>query len=269
MNEAGHVDGPVNRATWDDLDPRTLHDLVRLRLDVFVVEQQCAYPELDGRDVEPGTEHWWTADASGPTSCLRVLVEPGAERRVGRVATRADVRGRGLSTLLMRAVLEAHGHEVLVLDAQSPVQRMYAALGFEVCGPEFLDDGIPHVPMRRLAPSSQKGEGGGMSDYSAERPLDMHPIDAEPNEADPVADPAGDDPDVATAESELSEADDPDALATDGLQRETGDDGWEPPQDQPNTEANETLDERLAEEEPEPDPRAAGRRDADRDLLES
>ncbi len=269
MDDVGQADVPVNRAAWRDLDPQTLHDLVRLRLDVFVVEQQCAYPELDGRDTEPGTEHWWTADESGPTSCLRVLVEPGGGRRVGRVATRAAARGRGLSKRLVQGVLRSHGHEPLVLDAQTSVQGMYAAMGFEVCGPEFLEDGIPHVPMRRLAPVPRRGEGGRMSDYSAERPLDMHPLHEEPNEADPAGDPAGDDPDVATAQRELSEVDDPDALATDGLERESGDDGWEPPQDQPNTEANETLDERLAEEEPEPDPRAAGRRDADRDLLES
>ena len=108
-----------------------------------------------------------------------------------------------------------------------------------------------------------------MSHYAAEPPFEMPPVDEQPNEADPAVDPAAEDPDVATAERELSEVDDPDALATDGLRRDPDDDGWEPPQEPPNTEANETLDERLAEEEPEPDPRRAGARDADRDLLES
>lgn len=151
--------GPVRRARWADLDPQTLHDLVQLRVDVFVVEQQCPYPELDGRDTEPGAEHWWTADASGPTSYLRVLDEPGGGRRVGRVATRTDARGQGLSRRLMHGVLDAYGHDRLVLDAQTSVQAMYAALGFEVSGPEFVEDGIPHVPMRRLAEPAGTREG--------------------------------------------------------------------------------------------------------------
>ena len=67
----------VHRARFDDLDVQTFHDLVRLRVDVFVVEQRAAYAELDGRDPEPGTEHWWTADDAGPTAYLRVLAEPG------------------------------------------------------------------------------------------------------------------------------------------------------------------------------------------------
>ena len=107
-----------------------------------------------------------------------------------------------------------------------------------------------------------------MSQYTTEP--EMYPGEAQqPNEVDPVVDPAAEDPDVATAALELSEVDDPDMLTTDGLQRDPDDDGWEPPEDAPNLQENETLDERLAEEEPEPDPLRAGARDADRDLLES
>ncbi len=139
----------VRRAAAQDLDVRTLHDLLRLRVDVFVVEQECAYPEIDGRDLEPGTEHWWTADDAGPTSYLRLLAEPDGSCRVGRVVTRQDARGQGLGGLLMDQVVSAHGQRPLVLDAQTYVQKLYAARGFEVVGAEYLDDGIPHVPMRR------------------------------------------------------------------------------------------------------------------------
>ena len=139
----------VRRAAAQDLDARTLHDLLRLRVDVFVVEQECAYPEIDGRDLEPGTEHWWTADDAGPTSYLRLLAEPDGSGRVGRVVTRQDARGQGLGGLLMDRVVAEHGHRLLVLDAQTYVQKFYAARGFEVVGDEYLDDGIPHVPMRR------------------------------------------------------------------------------------------------------------------------
>ena len=126
-----------------------MHDLLRLRVDVFVVEQECAYPEIDGRDLEPGTEHWWTADDAGPTSYLRLLAEPDGSGRVGRVVTRADARGQGLGGLLMDRVVSEHGQRPLVLDAQTYVQKLYAARGFEIVGAEYLDDGIPHVPMRR------------------------------------------------------------------------------------------------------------------------
>ena len=53
-------------ASFADLNARTLHDLLKLRIDVFVVEQNCPYPELDGRDVEPGTRHVWLTDGGAP-----------------------------------------------------------------------------------------------------------------------------------------------------------------------------------------------------------
>ena len=145
------VPGPVRTSRWDDLDARTLHDLVKLRIDVFVVEQACPYPELDGRDIELGTEHWWLADAAGPSVCCRVLTEADGVHRVGRVATRKDARGQGLAGRLLQAVIDRHAGADLVLDSQSYVQSYYAARGFTVDGDEFVEDGIPHVPMRRRA----------------------------------------------------------------------------------------------------------------------
>jgi ElaA protein len=138
----------VHVATWDALTPRLAHDLVKLRLDVFVVEQDCPYPELDGRDVEPATEHVWTADDTGPTAYLRVL-EDGAALRVGRVCTRKDARGDGLGARLMADVLRRHGDRALVLEAQSYLTGWYERFGFAGTGPEYLEDGIRHTPMRR------------------------------------------------------------------------------------------------------------------------
>ena len=147
----------VHRSAWAELDPQVLHDLVRLRVDVFVVEQACAYPELDGRDTEPGTLHVWTTDARGVCAYLRVLDEPrtagdgtpGELRRIGRVVTRPDVRGAGLSARLVADVVARDGAGVLVLDAQAHLTGFYARFGFRATGPQFLEDGIPHVPMRR------------------------------------------------------------------------------------------------------------------------
>ncbi len=138
----------VHAAAWDGLTPRLAHDLVKLRVDVFVVEQECPYPELDGRDVEPGTEHVWTADGAGPTAYLRVL-EDGAALRVGRVCTRKDARGDGLAARLMADVLRRHPRRAIVLDAQSYLVGWYERFGFAVSGPEYVEDGIRHTPMRR------------------------------------------------------------------------------------------------------------------------
>ena len=139
----------VRHARWAELDPQTLHDLVKLRVDVFVVEQSCPYPELDGRDTEPSTEHVWVDGEDGPAAYLRVLCEQSGAVRVGRVCTRAGARGRGLARVLLDDVLARHGDRPVVLDAQAYLAAFYAGLGFVACGPEFLDDGIPHVPMRR------------------------------------------------------------------------------------------------------------------------
>jgi ElaA protein len=140
----------LHTAHFDDLSGRILYALLKLRSDVFVVEQASAYQELDGRDTEPGTRHLWLAppqQPADPRTYLRVLAEPDGERRIGRVCTAAGSRGAGLSGQLMSAALEPGGS--FVLDAQSYLVGFYAGFGFVADGPEFVEDGIAHTPMRR------------------------------------------------------------------------------------------------------------------------
>ena len=139
----------VRRSVLSELDPWTLHDLLALRQAVFVVEQNCAYPDLDSRDVEPLTEHVWTADEQGPTAYLRVLTEPGGAARIGRVCTRADARGAGVGAALVTDVLDRNPGRVVVLEAQAHLAGWYGRFGFVRSGAEYLEDGIPHQPMRR------------------------------------------------------------------------------------------------------------------------
>jgi len=142
VTEHVHVDA------FDDLDMRTAYRLWQLRESVFVVEQRCAYAELDGRDLEPGTRHVWVELDDSPIGYLRVLDdEPVA--RIGRVLVAPGHRGTGVSTLLMRTALDVVGDRASCLDAQSPLAHWYATFGYEQVGPEFLEDGIPHVPMAR------------------------------------------------------------------------------------------------------------------------
>ena len=139
----------VHRARFAELDPSTLYALLKLRQDVFVVEQKCPFPEIDGRDAEPGVTHLWIAGPAGPLSYLRVLEDEDGSVRIGRVVTAAPARGRGLSGTLMLAALELVGDRPSLLDAQVDTASFYARYGFAEAGPEYLEDDIPHVPMTR------------------------------------------------------------------------------------------------------------------------
>jgi ElaA protein len=142
-------------ATFAQLDARTVYDLLRLRVDVFVVEQECPYPELDGRDIEPGTRHLWLRRDGTPVAYLRVLADPGGVARIGRVVVARPARGAGLAGRLMTAALALVGDRPCVLAAQSHLTGFYARYGFTPDGDEFLEDGIPHVPMRRRPVAAQ------------------------------------------------------------------------------------------------------------------
>lgn len=133
---------------FDALDGLAAYDVWRLRQDVFVVEQNCPYPDLDGRDTEPGTRHVLLHEDATLIGYARVLDDDRAWR-VGRVVLSRAGRGRGLADTLMRTALQACPGREVVLDAQSPLAAWYASHGFAVDGPEFLEDGIPHLPMRR------------------------------------------------------------------------------------------------------------------------
>ncbi len=137
----------VRVARLAELNPATLYRILQLRVDVFVVEQQCPYAELDGRDLEPETLHVWVEDGDAVPSYLRVLASHDGTRRIGRVVTAADSRGQGLAELLIRRALELCGSAPVVLDAQSHLERWYERLGFRRSGADFDEDGIPHVPM--------------------------------------------------------------------------------------------------------------------------
>jgi ElaA protein len=167
-------------AGFAELDIVTLYAILRLRSDVFVVEQDCAYSDVDGRDVEPGTRHLWLtatdgvveaepapsasrrtgefddAEATNTTprilAYLRILDDPDGTARIGRVCVARDARRAGHAATLMAAALDLIGTgRDAVLDAQAYTTRLYEDAGFVRDGEEFLDDGIMHVPMRRPA----------------------------------------------------------------------------------------------------------------------
>lgn len=146
----------VQRARFADLDPGTLYELLRLRSDVFVVEQDCVFLDMDGRDHEPDAEHLWIADHHGMAAVLRLLREPAGavtdEWSIGRVAARADVRSTGVASRLFEAGLDRLrelGCRSVTIGAQAYLLGWYGRFGFVRSGPRYLEDGILHVPMRR------------------------------------------------------------------------------------------------------------------------
>lgn len=138
----------MHRARFDELSTEQLYAILRLRSAVFVVEQECAYLDLDERDRESQAIHWWTGDDAGVTAYVRLLAEPGGGSRLGRVVTDPRSRGRGLAAALIRAALaDECAVRPVVLHAQAHLAGWYDGFGFRVTGETFDEDGIPHVPM--------------------------------------------------------------------------------------------------------------------------
>jgi ElaA protein len=143
--------GEVRCAAFADLDTVTLYAILQLRCDVFVVEQRCAYRDLDGRDTEPTTRHLWLpAAAGGVCAYLRTLDEGHGVTRLGRVVTAHGCRGRGLADRLVRRALSDAAGPV-VASAQAHLRQWYERRGFVAVGPGYDEDGIPHLPMRHDA----------------------------------------------------------------------------------------------------------------------
>ncbi|MGD9833064.1 MAG: GNAT family N-acetyltransferase [Piscinibacter sp.] len=140
---------------FDELGVRELQHIYMARQQVFVVEQACAYLDADGVDERSWHLAAWSPAQREPLAYARI-VAPGvkyAEASIGRVITTAAARGTGLGRELVgRAVARAEaifpGHGIRI-SAQAHLARFYAAFGFETVGPEYLEDGIPHIEMLR------------------------------------------------------------------------------------------------------------------------
>lgn len=143
---------------FDELDAATLYALLAARVDVFVVEQSCPYPELDGRDADALHLSAWQ---DGRLAGYARLVPPGgrfAEPSIGRVLTTAAFRGVGFGRPLMQRAIEAVEStwpgQPIRLSAQAHLQGYYASLGFAADSAIYDEDGIPHVDMLRPLPQA-------------------------------------------------------------------------------------------------------------------
>ena len=135
--------------TFDELSTRELYALLRLRVDVFVVEQSCPYPELDGRDQD--ALHVWLRDDQGIQAYLRIMDRGVSSEYVtlGRVIAVRRRTGLGSRILAegIRLARERFGAEQIYLEAQAYARSLYEKQGFRSISEPFPEDGIPHVKM--------------------------------------------------------------------------------------------------------------------------
>lgn len=144
--------------TFAELDSATLYALLKLRSEVFVVEQQCVYLDPDGKDAHPDVLHViGRADDDAIAAYLRILPAGLSYPQVsfGRVLTAPAYRGRGLGDPLVRVAIEEierrwPGCDVQI-GAQAHLEHYYARHGFVRNSETYLDDGIPHIDMLRAA----------------------------------------------------------------------------------------------------------------------
>jgi ElaA protein len=140
-----------NYQTFNDINGNDLYEMLKLRVDVFIVEQNCSYSELD--DYDQDSIHISCRDESGIIAYARLL--PAGvkydEASIGRVIIRADKRGTGLAHKLMENckeyMIENWAPHKIRLQAQCHLEKFYGAHGFDAISEPYMDDQIPHIDM--------------------------------------------------------------------------------------------------------------------------
>ena len=135
---------------FTELTAEELYEIYRLRVSVFVVEQRCAYQEID--DFDKAAYHLWLADAGGIQAYARVLPPRTVfdKASIGRVIS---VKRRcGLGSQIVHAAIavakEKFSADLITIEAQTYARALYEKAGFRQVSDEFLEDGIPHIKMQ-------------------------------------------------------------------------------------------------------------------------
>jgi ElaA protein len=144
----------IHTSLFQDLSSQNIYDILRLRQDVFMLEQHCFYEDIDGRDVT--ALHVRYLEKSGQLiGYLRILPpENGSKLSIGRVVVAENARRQGIGREIMEAALKEcrarHPHEEIHLSAQTHLIDFYASFGFQKIGNEYMEAGIPHQEMTLL-----------------------------------------------------------------------------------------------------------------------
>lgn len=139
--------------TFSELSTTQLYQLLKLRVDVFVVEQNCPYPELDNKDHQTDVYHLLGYQDNELVACARLLA-PGinySQVSIGRIATLQTHRKHGIGKQLLNTALqqcEQHWpQQDIQIGAQVYLIRFYETLGFKRHSQDYLEDDIPHLDM--------------------------------------------------------------------------------------------------------------------------
>jgi ElaA protein len=137
---------------FKELSLNEFHDLIALRLKTFVVEQNCSYLDLDGKDKK--AYHLLVRDGKGDVVATARILHPGIsypEVAIGRVVVHPNLRGTGIGLEMMeRCIRFAHEEFGIVpirISAQKHLEEFYNKTGFISTGKEYFEDEIPHVEM--------------------------------------------------------------------------------------------------------------------------
>ncbi|HXT42769.1 MAG TPA: GNAT family N-acetyltransferase [Pseudonocardiaceae bacterium] len=144
----------LHRRLAADLSTAMIYALLRLRVEVFVVEQNCPYQELDGHDLDRTTRHYWLAPPDAiedPQATLRLLEPVDGQFRIGRLCTARQARGQGGVRRLLEAALGEVGDAPCVVDVPLDCVELFGAFGFVVDGAQTAEGGVGQVPMHRDA----------------------------------------------------------------------------------------------------------------------
>lgn len=138
---------------YNRLNKAEVYELMQLRQEIFVVEQNCAYVDADGKDLQGW--HLFGRNESGQLVVYTRLLPPGVSyadyASIGRVVAHKSVRGTGAAQLLMKESIKRLKKicpdAEIKIGAQAHLKRFYEAFGFHQSGDVNDEDGIPHIPM--------------------------------------------------------------------------------------------------------------------------
>lgn len=145
-------------STFEELSTEELYAILKLRQQVFVVEQQCVYQDCDGQDRNAHHLVGWhdRGEPPEPIAYLRVLYPKKEERKlpsIGRVLTHPNFRGKGVGKEIMERCLlsieELYPESAVCISAQQYLTHFYESFGFRVSSDGYEEDGIPHIAMIR------------------------------------------------------------------------------------------------------------------------
>ena len=135
---------------FNELSTAEFHDIIQLRLAVFVVEQDCVYQDLDGKD-RTALHIIGKNEEDAIVATARILHENSKKVIIGRVVVEKNFRKYGLGKELMKQsisdIIRLYGNIQINIAAQKYLLNFYSSLGFISSGKEYLEDGIPHIEM--------------------------------------------------------------------------------------------------------------------------